>query len=291
MNENREYRSDVFSMLMEEPKNALQVFNALNGTDYSDPQLLEMCTLAKGISLSVRNDASFIINMDLNIYEHQSTYNPNMPLRSLIYLGEILRDVLKGQDIYGSRRLMIPTPHIVVFYNGSKDCPEREIQKLSDLYFHEGDPEVEIICTMYNINKGRNEIFLNKCPVMKEYMCFVEKVRELGEVGSESPIVDAIDWCIRNNILKDFLVKRRNEVIKVMTIDMTYEAREQIIRKEEREIGREEGREEALLLAIENSFFIFRKYNVSKSAAVETLVSQYPQYFELINLKADEIYH
>ena len=206
MSENREYKSDVFSMLMQYPENALQVFNALNGTNYTDPEVVEMCTLAKGISLSVRNDASFIIDMDLSICEHQSTYNPNMPLRSLIYLGDVIRPLVKGRDLYGSKRIMIPTPHMVVFYNGTKDCPEREVQRLSDSYAHDGEPEVELICVMYNINSVNNEDFLSECSVLREYMCFVNKVRENEDAESETPVEDAIDWCVENDVLREFLL-------------------------------------------------------------------------------------
>ena len=244
MNENREFKSDVFSMLMEYPEYALEVFNALNGTAYSDPNLVEICTLTKGISLSVRNDASFIIDTDLSLYEHQSTYNPNMPLRSLIYLGEVIKPLVKDKDLYGRNRIKIPTPHLVVFYNGTKDCPEREPQKLSDSYEHDGAPEVELICTMYNINSGHNEDFMSKCPVLQEYMCFVDKVREFENAESKTPIDSAIQWCIKNDILKVFLSTRKDEVKKAMTIDMTFEAREEIIRREEHEAGRAEGREE-----------------------------------------------
>ena len=81
---NRQYKSDVFSMLLEEPQNALEVFNAVNGTDYADPSMVEIYMLDKGVSLSIYNDASFILDMNLSLYEHQSTYNPNIPLRNLI---------------------------------------------------------------------------------------------------------------------------------------------------------------------------------------------------------------
>ena len=264
MNENREYRSDVFSMLMEKPEYALQVFNALNGTNYSDPEVVEMCTLANGISLSVRNDASFIIDMHLSIYEHQSTYNPNMPLRSAIYLGEVMRSWLKGRDLYGSRRIMIPTPHLVVFYNGVKGCPEKEKQRLSDSYRHDGEPEIEIICTLYNINAGNNEDLLNRCPVMREYMIFVNRVRENEEAGSEKPIAEAIDWCVENCVLQEFLSERRKEVIKAMTIDMTFEAREEIIRNE----GIEQGMEKGILTSLRN---LMTNLKLSAEEAIKTL--------------------
>lgn len=77
-------------MLLEEPRYALDVYNALNDSDYTKPDDVEILKLENGILLSLRNDASFIIDMNLNLYEHQSTYNPNMPLRNLIYFTNII---------------------------------------------------------------------------------------------------------------------------------------------------------------------------------------------------------
>ena len=240
--ENREYKSDVFGMLMEEPEYALNVYNALNGTNYTNPQLVEMKTLEKGISLTVRDDAAFIIGADLNIYEHQSTYNKNMPLRCLLYLADILKPIVKGKDIYGSRLVEIPTPRFVIFYNGSENRPEVEIQKLSDAYRHGEDYALELICTVYNINPDNNNNLKNDSHVLKEYSIFIEKVRELAKQGDETPIEHAIDYSIKNDILKEFLEKRKDEVLKNMTLDMTFEAREKIIRQEEYEAGEAAGK-------------------------------------------------
>jgi hypothetical protein len=178
MSGNREYKSDVFSMLLEDPKNALEIYNALNGTNYKDPSVVQIVLLNKGISLSVRNDAEFVIDFELNIYEHQSTYNPNMPLRGLVYFVEKLDEFIKGRDIYGRRLIKIPTPHFVVFYNGTEKRPEKEVLRLSDAFYHPtDDPELELKCTVYNINPGYNETLLQNCPVLREYMTFVGKVR------------------------------------------------------------------------------------------------------------------
>ena len=95
MRKNREYKSDVFSMLMESKENALDVYNALNDSEYTNPEEVEIVQLERGVSLSIRNEASFIIDMNINFYEPQSTYNPNMPLRSLIYFVNTLQDWLK----------------------------------------------------------------------------------------------------------------------------------------------------------------------------------------------------
>lgn len=188
MTENREVKSDVFSMLMENKENALAVYNALNGSDYRDAELIEVRTLERGISLSLRNDSAFIVDMSLNLYEHQSTYNPNMPLRSLIYLAEILKPFVKKEDMFGRRRVMIPTPHFVVFYNGREKRPAVEVLRLSDSYIKPLEvPELELTCTVYNINPGNNEEMVGRCPVLSGYATFIEKVRELDAAGEESP--------------------------------------------------------------------------------------------------------
>ncbi|MCR5672521.1 MAG: hypothetical protein K6F87_02265 [Lachnospiraceae bacterium] len=245
MAENREYRSDVFSMLMEDKNNALQVYNALNGSSYADPEQVEIVSLRSGISLSIRNDAAFIVDMNLNIYEHQSSYNPNMPIRSLVYFAEYLREMIKNKDLLGSRLIKIPTPHFAVFYNGPADRPEREVLRLSASYEKPTDkPELELICTMYNINPDKDREMLSKCRVLYEYTQFVETVRRFEEEDPETSVHKSVDYCISHHILEEFLQDHRAEVEKAMTIDMTFERREVLIREEERAEGREEGRVE-----------------------------------------------
>lgn len=246
MAENREVKSDVFSMLMEDKQNALQVYNGLNGSNYKDPELIEMTTLKKGISLSIRNDASYIVDMNLNIYEHQSTYSPNMPLRSLIYLVNVIKPLIKNRDLYGRKLIYVPTPHFVAFYNGQEKRPAVEVLKLSTAFEKKTEnPELELSCTVYNINPGYNDELLEKCSVLREYTQFIERIRYSEKLESETPIEDAIKWCIKEDILKDFLSRRKEEVLKAMDIDMTFERREELIRRDEREDGRAEGRAEA----------------------------------------------
>ena len=254
--ENREYKSDVFSMLMEYPEYALNVYNVLNGTNYDDPELVEINTLEKGISLSIRNDASFIIGADLNIYEHQSTYSRNMPLRSLIYFAEIIKSYVVDKDIYGRKIIKIPTPKFVVFYNGAEKRPEVEIQKLSDAYDHDDDISIELTCIVYNINPDNNNSLKSGSYVLEGYTFFVEKVREYALLNDKSEVKlavsQAVDYCIKNDILKEFFEERRNEVINNMTIDMTFEAREKIIRRDEFAAGKAEGRLLAMISCVKD---------------------------------------
>ena len=259
MAENREVKSDVFSMLMEDKNNALSVYNALNDSNYQDAELVEMKTLEKGISLTIRNDAAFIVGMDLNIYEHQSTYSPNIPLRLLIYLTELLKPIIKDRNLYGRTKVSIPVPRFVVFYNGSENRPAVEILKLSDLFDKNTEnPEIELICTAYNINRDKNcekdcdehhykkcDI-LDRCTVLNEYMIFIDKIRECETADVSNPIESAIDWCISHHILEDFLRTHRSEVLKAMTLDMTFEHIEEMTRRDALEEGRKKGREEGI---------------------------------------------
>ena len=202
--------------------------------------------------MSMRNDASLILDMYLNIYEHQSTYSPNMPLRSLLYLAEMYKILVKDKDLYGRTLIKIPTPKFVVFYNGTEDRPSVETLRLSDAFIHKTDtPDLELVCTVYNINLGKNDELLKKCPVLAEYMQFIDKIRKNEKVGDERPIENAIDWCIEHDILKEFLKEHRSEVLKAMTIDMTFERREELIRRDERAAGREEGLATGIMLGRE----------------------------------------
>ena len=249
MKENREYKSDVFSMLMEDKANALEVYNALNGSAFTDPEVVEIVQLEKGVSLSIRNDASYIIDMNFCLYEHQSTYNRNMPLRSMIYFVNALDDWLKenGHDLFGRKRIMIPTPHFVVFYNGVEKRPEYEEMRLSQSFYHQmEEPEIELVCKAYNINSQNNQELKRKSTVLAGYTYFVEKVRENQKKNmSLAEAIDAaIEDCIQNHILEDFFRSRKDEVRKMTHLDYTWEKREKLIRKEEYEDGRAAGRAE-----------------------------------------------
>lgn len=253
---NKEYKSDVFSMLLQDKKRAMEIYNAINGTDYDDPELVEMTTLDdKSFSLTVRNDASFILDANLSLYEHQSTYCPNMPLRDLLYFASIIQKRIKAQkrDIYGGRILKIPVPHFVVFYNGKEDAPDQYDLRLSDAFEKETeDPEIELVCHVYNINSRKNTPLLSKCQTLREYMYFVDMVRKNNEISGnlEDAIEKAINQCMEENVLRDFLAQHREEVMHVMTLDYTFERRLEMQRAEAIEdgekIGKEIGKEEKL---------------------------------------------
>ena len=261
-NGNREYKSDVISMMLQIPEYALDVYNAMNDSAYTDPDMIQIMRLENGISLSVRNDASFFISNYLNLYEHQSTYSPNAPLRFLIYLTNLLKTTIRKRDLYSRKRVQIATPHFAVFYNGTEKRPEKEVLKLSDAFINRTDtPEIELTVTVYNINPNNNTQLLEKSEVLRSYMIFVNRVREnlehqkkiaqnapeydeaAYEEELEAAINEAIDHCIEHHIMEAFFRENRSEVTKSMVLDYTWERREELIRAEEYEDGKREGLE------------------------------------------------
>lgn len=256
-----EYKSNVFAMLMEIPKYALEVYNVLNGSHHEDVNEIQIKKLNSGVILSVKNDASFLLDSYLNLYEHQSTHNPNMPLRFLIYFSSIMQDIVKKEkyDLYGKKQIPIPTPKFVVFYNGLDERPEKEVMHLSDAFLQKGtDYQLDLSCEVYNINPGNNMAVMKASKVLNGYTTFVEKVRTYIKEEHEikEAVSLAVEDCIRQDILAEFFRTHRKEVEEVAALDFTFERREELIRRDSLEEGiekgiekgREEGRREGRLL-------------------------------------------
>lgn len=188
-----------------------------NGTSYTDAGGLEITTLENAVYMTYKNDVSFVFNYELMLYEHQSTVNPNMPLRNLMYVSDVLGRWLEGRNLYGSRPVKIPAPRFVVFYNGREDLPDRSVLRLSDSYERAQEhPELELVVTVYNINWGHNREIMDTCEQLAGYARFVAKVREYGEeMPRKEAVGKAVEYCIGNGILEDFLKKHRAEAIEM----------------------------------------------------------------------------
>ena len=262
---NRTYKSTVFAMLFTEKENLLELYNAISGKHYTDPELLEVNTLENAIYMSMRNDISFVVDGRLSLYEHQSTDNPNMPLRNLLYVSDIYSRLTRTDDLYGSRVVRIPEPRFVEFYNGTKELPERYERKLSDAYANPTDsPALELKTTVLNINPGKNPKLMNKCRTLQEYMIFVSKVRELKKnLPLAQAMEQAVTECIHNDILTDFLHKNRSEVIKVGI----YEYDEELHIQNERAYAREEGLTQGLANGLHQAALIQKHLNSGDSPA------------------------
>ncbi len=221
----REYKDRIFRMLLKDRKTALEVYNAMNDTHYTDENALYLTTLENAVYMGMKNDVSFVIYSRLVLYEQQSTINPNMPLRDLIYIACIYSMLTMDSNIYGRKLIQIPEPRFVVFYNGIEKMPEKIELRLSDAYEKKNeDPALELKVQVVNINKGYNEKLMKNSPTLYGYMMFVECVRKYQrQYEFEIAIEKAIDECIENGILRDFLKKNRAEVLRMWLFEYDQE--------------------------------------------------------------------
>ena len=236
---NREYKDTVFRMLFSEKTELLSLYNALNGTSYEDPEELEITTLKNAIYMTVKNDISCVIDMRLNLYEHQSTVNPNIPLRDPDYVARTYSLFYRDEDIYSPRMIRLPNPKFIVFYNGLDKQPARREMRLSDAYANkEEHPSLELIVMQININPGYNDELLKSCPSLYGYMQFVEKIRKNQKtMPLTDAVTQAVNDCIKENILADFLKKNKAEVVSMSLFEYDEKKHERTMI----EIGREEG--------------------------------------------------
>lgn len=240
----RNYKDTLFRMIFKEKSSLLSLYNAVNGTDYTNPEELEIVTLENAIYMNMKNDLAFVMDFYLNLYEHQSTFSPNMPLRNLFYISRELQTQVETTQLYRSKLVRIPTPRFLVFYNGTEEQPNQQILRLSDAFIQPmEEPELELVVTMININMGKNPELLEKCKVLKEYMQYVEKVRKYTrQMELKDAVGRTVEECIQDGILKEFLTKYRNEAIAVSIFEYNEELALKYIREDEYQKGQEVGR-------------------------------------------------
>lgn len=235
----RTFKSTMFEMIFSNKKDLLELYNAMNHTNYTDPELLEINTLENAIYMSMRNDVSFIIDSRLSLYEHQSTVNPNLPLRFLLYVSDLYSVITKDANLYSTRITPIPTPNFVVFYNGTEDLPESMELRLSDAFsIPSQNPALELKATLLNINPGHNPELLSACKTLSDYSEYTNRVRRYTtDMNLNDAVEKAITECIREGILADFLKHNRMEAKHMSIYEYDYEKHMKMERAEAREDG------------------------------------------------------
>ena len=244
---NRKYKDVLFRKLFHNKQDLLDLYNALNGSTYTDPEELEVVTMEDVIFMKMKNDLSFIIGNSINLYEHQSTWNPNMPLRGLLYFAQQFEGLVSArrEDLYGKRRIELPTPVYIVFYNGSDMHTDNVMLYLSDSFTAgHGRGCIECTCEVLNINRGYNEALMDKCHRLWEYSELSSEIEGNIREGMsrEEAVEAAIDTCIKKGILTDILLKEKAEVTHML---LTEYDEKRHLRNTFME-GKEEGREEKL---------------------------------------------
>lgn len=243
---NRNFKDTLFRRLFQEKEALLELYNAVNHTNYTEAADLEIITLENTIYMNMKNDLAFLINFQLHMYEHQSTVNPNMPLRFLQYVSREYEKLIERNTIYRSKQIKLPSPHFVVFYNGSREQPERQELRLSDAYeVANVEPKLELKVMVLNIKHGNNQQLVDQCKTLKQYVQYIECVRKYSEHNDiETAVELAITECINNGVLQEFLQKNRSEAKSMSIFEYHEEEVLRLLRMDEREEARKELRDE-----------------------------------------------
>lgn len=258
----RVYKDTLFRRLFGDERqkaNAMSLYNALGGS-CDDPSELTYTTIEGVIYMGRKNDVSFLVDGELMLWEHQSTVNPNMPLRGLIHLAQLYNKHLDlyGLSVYSSRRLTLPAPRYFVFYAGPTEVEDRFELRLSQLFGDRASEScAEVVATVINVNEGHNPEILKACEALAGYAHFVSLARAYARTYARSEAVDlAVRKCISEGVLADFFLENRSEVIDLFLTEWDEEKYRDLLRREAeedgyaageaegRKEGREEGREE-----------------------------------------------
>ena len=257
----KDYKDRLFRMIFNDKEKLLELYNAMNGSDYKDASELQVVTLENAIYLSMKNDVAYVLHDELFLYEQQSTKNANMPLRCLFYASDTYSVLVKDKNIYGSKMLPLPSPTFVVFYNGKQKMDEEWELRLSDAFVKKQEnPNLEVIVKVKNINMGNSRELFEKCRPMRDYMIFVDKVRRYSQEQTlEDAVERTIRECMEEDVMADFLKRNRAEGAKMCLYEYDEE--------KQREFDREEGKMELLEELIRKKL----KKGYSKEMIVDSL--------------------
>ena len=236
----RNYKDSLFRNIFKDKKRLCSLYNALSGENIS-PRDITINTLRGTFYNDIKNDISFKVgNHTVVLMEHQGSWNPNMPLRMLWYIGKLYRRHVDVDMAYRSKVVKIPAPKFYVLYNGSKDEPEHRIMRLSEA-FEEESHSLELVADSYNINLAKGKKLLDSCYELRCYSVFVTKVQEYLAAKQElsQAIKSAVRYCRDNELMKEYFKEHEKEVLDMVTFKWDD--------KRAREIAEEEGMEKGML--------------------------------------------
>ena len=234
---NREIKDGVFRLLFGEPENAAELYHALTEIECS-PDEIQIITITTTISGKQKNDLAFVVRgKALVVGEHMSSPYANMPVRFLMYTGQLYEKWIKMKDeekfLYRKTLYKVPTPEFVVFYNGADEKPEKETLRLSDAF--ETNPDGNLGCLklevpVYNINKGMNKELFGKSGKLAQYAEFIAKVREFNKLYDDytQAVREAANYCIANGILADFLREQGGKIVSILAAEYDVEVAKRV---------------------------------------------------------------
>ncbi len=282
--ENREHKSGLFADLFGRDEtakqNLLELHNALYGTEYTDPELIRLVGLEDVLFQDLKNDVAFTLGeRKIILSEHQSTINPNMPLRDLMYIAREYEKIIPARARYKTRLVKIPTPRFFVFYNGLADRPREWQLNLSDAFYDSEDAALNLTVKVININLEKKHEVLEKCRVLREYSQFVDTTRKYSK--NERQLEKAVKECIRNGILSDYLTRKSYEVVNMLMAEYDYDLDMQVKYEDAYEEACEKAKEEADKKFVEHVEKIAANLHLSTEDACKSMGEPYERYIEI----------
>jgi hypothetical protein len=276
VNVNRKYKSSVFASYFGDAKKLIEAYNAIEGKDYPNDTEVIINTLEDALFMERINDISFLLDKSLIVLiEHTSTLSENFPLRMLLYVGRLYEKILKSDNLYRLKRINIPRPDFIVLYNGDEEYPDRAEIRLSDAFTRSQAPPIrsgqagtsknadlpdllELTVRVYNINRGRNKEILQKSKSLGDYAVFIGCVKENRTKGLslDEAIAKAVESCIANGIMKEYLESNASEVKNMLLTEWNMDDAKRVWQEEAAEKAAEEATERTAKTALAKGFSV-----------------------------------
>lgn len=236
--ETKNYKDTVFSSLFYECKdatdNAKNLYKALTGKEVEE---IEKCRLEDVLFREFKNDVAYIMDGKWVCFiEHQSTINPNMPLRLFVYAARTYERFITSDLIYSSNLIKVPKPEFYVLYNGKTKLQDNDLKLSTAFWDNTGDMTAEIKVKVLDINYNRMDTQLKGCRTLSEYAFLIDSVRK-----NNGNIEKAVRECVENNVLKEYLTFYGIEVMNMLFEEYNAEKALEIRGKEEYEKGKADG--------------------------------------------------
>lgn len=285
---NTKYKDRLFSFIFGNADRkdwTLSLYNAVNKSTHTDPEDIILMTMEDVLYMGMKNDMAFLITDIANMYEQQSTYNPNMPLRKLMYAARFYDKYIymNKLNIYSTKQVCLPVPKLVTFYNGREEKAEDIILELKDAFRTEDgqlnsmESDIQVRVRMININYGKNRELMEACRPLSEYAWFIAQVRENCKMMNIEAAVDAaLDHMPQEALIKKFLVANKAEVRQMCITEYNEAETMEQLREEWRAEGRTEGRKEERVDSIRNLAELSHVFGQPPETTRSVIMAKYP---------------
>ena len=249
--ENRKHKDslfvDYFSKDRDWKQHFLSLYNALHGTDLQvETTRLERANLEQVLYMDYYNDIAVMVNDQfIMMIEHQTTINPNMPLRLLEYVSRIYGNMIDSKSKFSTQLIPLAKPEFIVFYTGKENIPPETYLHLSDAFklnhIQNSELSLELVVKVCRINGKEPNQIVSQCSDLEQYVQFLKLIAEAKADGQVKPLTRAIREAVRHNVLKDYLERKGGEVLSILMTEYDYATDIAVKQEEAYAIGRNEG--------------------------------------------------